>query len=87
MRNIVNCKWNLYKIRNAVMLYLEVENLRKIRWKIPGKGKRGGTRIIYCWFATESVILMLFVFKKNEGSDLDKKQLRILKNIVMKELQ
>jgi hypothetical protein len=61
--------------------------LRKIRWKIPGKGKRGGTHIIYCWLATESVILMLFVFKKNERSDLDKEQLSILKNIVMKELR
>jgi hypothetical protein len=60
--------------------------LRKMRWKIPGKGKRGGIRIIYYWFAAESIVLMLFVFKKNERSDLDKEQLKLLKNIVLKEL-
>jgi len=61
--------------------------LRKLRWAISGKGKRGGTRIIYYWLRPKDTILMLFVFKKNEQSDLSKDQLKILKAIVAKELR
>jgi mRNA-degrading endonuclease RelE of RelBE toxin-antitoxin system len=60
--------------------------LRKLRWTISGKGKRGGTRIIYFWLKARDTILMLFVFKKNERSDLTKNQLKSLKAIVAKEL-
>ena len=60
--------------------------LRKLRWAISGKGKRGGTRIIYYWLRPKDTILMLFVFKKNERSDLSKDQLKTLKAIAAKEL-
>lgn len=33
--------------------------LRKVRWRIPGKGKRGGTRIIYFWIRRTEQIYML----------------------------
>ena len=59
--------------------------LRKLRWTMSGKGKRGGTRIIYYWLRARDTILMLFVFRKNEQSDLSKDQLKILKAIVAKE--
>jgi hypothetical protein len=61
--------------------------LRKLRWAIPGKGKRGGTRVIYYWRSQRETILMLFLFKKNEQSDLTKDQIKVLKAIVTKELQ
>ena len=61
--------------------------LRKLRWTISGKGKRGGTRVIYYWMRLTDTILMLFVFKKNERSDLTKAQLKILKEIAAKELR
>jgi mRNA-degrading endonuclease RelE of RelBE toxin-antitoxin system len=61
--------------------------LRKLRWKTAGKGKRGGTRVVYYWLKPRNTILMLFVFKKNERSDLTKDQLKILRAIVAKELQ
>lgn len=61
--------------------------LRKLRWAISGKGKRGGTRIIYYWLSQRDIILMLFLFKKNEQSDLTKDQLKTLKAIVTRELQ
>ena len=59
--------------------------LRKLRWTRSGKGKRGGTRIIYYWVRPRDTILMLFVFRKNEQSDLTKDQIKILKAIVAKE--
>ena len=61
--------------------------LRKLRWRMPGKGKRGGTRIIYYWLRPRDTILMLFVFRKSEQSDLTVDQLKILKAIVAKEFR
>ena len=59
--------------------------LRKVRWSIKGKGKRGGSRVIYYWFVEDESILMLFIFKKNERSDLTKEQLKQLRTIVERE--
>ena len=55
--------------------------LRKIRWKAPGGGKRGGLRIIYYWDSPEK-IYMLFPYKKAEQEDLTPAQIRILKKLV-----
>jgi mRNA-degrading endonuclease RelE of RelBE toxin-antitoxin system len=63
------------------------QGLRKLRWMISGKGKRGGTRVIYYWLKPRDTILMLFVFKKNERSDLSKDQLKIVRSIAAKELK
>ena len=51
--------------------------LRKIRWSIPGKGKSGGVRIIYYWVNIKEIILMLFIYSKNEHDDLTNEQLKI----------
>jgi mRNA-degrading endonuclease RelE of RelBE toxin-antitoxin system len=61
--------------------------LRKLRWRMSGKGKRGGTRVIYFWIKPKRTILMLFVFKKNERTDLNKDQLKMLSLIAEKELR
>jgi len=60
--------------------------LRKLRWSIKGKGKRGGSRIIYYWVKPKDTVLMLFLFKKNEQSDLSADQLKRLKSIITQEL-
>lgn len=53
--------------------------LRKIRWRLPGQGKRGGARVIYYWRASESQILLLAIYGKGTKDDLtadEKKQMR-----------
>lgn len=60
--------------------------LRKLRWSIKGKGKRGGSRIIYYWVKPKDTLLMLFVFKKNEQSDLTVDQLKRLKTIIAEDI-
>ena len=55
--------------------------LRKIRWSLRGKGKRGAIRIIYYWDAPD-IIYMLFPYKKNEQEDLTQNQLKLLKELV-----
>ena len=56
--------------------------LRKLRWAIPGKGKRSGLRIIYYWYTRDEKICMLFSYKKSEQGDLTKEQVKILNNYV-----
>ena len=55
--------------------------LRKLRWQIPGKGKRGGLRIIYYWDEPDT-IYMIFPYKKVAKEDLTKAQIRKLSRIV-----
>jgi mRNA-degrading endonuclease RelE of RelBE toxin-antitoxin system len=38
--------------------------LRKIRWSLPGKGKRGGCRIIYYWDAASETFYMLYAIAR-----------------------
>lgn len=56
--------------------------LRKIRWGLDGKGKRGGTRFIYYWATQEDQIFMLFVYAKSELQDLTPKQLKSLRELI-----
>ena len=59
--------------------------LRKVRWKTSRKGKRSGVRVIYYWAIKEATILMHFIFKKNERSDLTAVQIEALRRIVEEE--
>ena len=61
--------------------------IRKIRWSLPGKGKQGGSRIIYYWQVLQNQIFMLIAYSKTEQENFTKKQLKILKEIVEAELQ
>ena len=56
--------------------------LRKLRWAASGRGKRGGARVIYFWHSKSQQLLMLFVYSKNERSDLTTAQRRALRTIV-----
>lgn len=56
--------------------------LRKLRWSEPGRGKRGGLRVIYYWITREDQILMLTVYRKSEMTDLTPSDIRVLKALV-----
>ena len=61
--------------------------IRKIRWKLKGRGKRGGVRIIYYWATNHGQLWMLYAFAKNEQEDLTKAQLLALKQVVESEFK
>jgi mRNA-degrading endonuclease RelE of RelBE toxin-antitoxin system len=56
--------------------------IRKLRWSGSGRGKRGGTRIIYYYVNAEEKIFMLYVYSKSEADDLTPKQIKLLKSII-----
>jgi len=59
--------------------------IRKARWPAPGRGKRGGLRVIYFWYHAEHLIYLLMIYAKNEQDDLTPEQLRLLKKVIAEE--
>ena len=61
--------------------------LRKVRWAAKGSGKSGGIRIIYYWITEDHQIYMLLVYPKSRQDNLTAAQKKILKALVVRELQ
>ncbi len=58
--------------------------LRKVRWRAKGRGKRGGTRIIYYHKNEQGEIWLLTIYSKNEVENLTKEELKLLKKELTK---
>ncbi len=56
--------------------------LRKVRWKLEGRGKSGGVRVIYCWVVADDQIRMVYVYPKGKQENLTQAQLAVLKKVV-----
>ncbi|HEU0053756.1 MAG TPA: type II toxin-antitoxin system RelE/ParE family toxin [Longimicrobium sp.] len=59
--------------------------LRKVRWRAEGPGKRGGYRVIYYWAVDPQIIVMLYMYAKNQMADLTPEQTRLLRRAVEQE--
>lgn len=53
--------------------------VRKLRWSQPGRGKRGGIRVIYYARTHEGIIWMLTIYAKNEEQNIPAHVLRKIK--------
>jgi len=51
-----------------------------------GKGKRGGSRVIYYWYLESKQFWLFTIYGKGEMSDLTAEQKRILKALLEKEV-
>lgn len=60
--------------------------IRKLRFALPGKGKRGGARLIYYWQTAKDKTYMLLAYTKAKKENLEPEQVAILKTLV-KELE
>jgi mRNA-degrading endonuclease RelE of RelBE toxin-antitoxin system len=65
------------------------DGLRKIRWNLKGKGKRGGIRILYLDIEKHEVTYFISILKKNEKENLTaldkiliKKKISLIKDIL-----
>ncbi len=61
--------------------------IRKLRWAAPGRGKRGGIRLIYYWEPESETVYMLYLYAKNEQGDLTSAQLKVLATLVREEFK
>lgn len=58
--------------------------IRKLRWRTPGRGKRGGIRVIYFWHRGQ-VMYLLVAYAKNVKDNLDANELQVLRKVVEEE--
>ena len=56
--------------------------IRKIRVAAKGHGKRGGARVIYYHFVSDSQIALLMIYPKNEQQDLTTDERKALKAVI-----
>jgi len=61
--------------------------LRKLRIALPGRGKRGGARVIYYYWSRESRIYLLLGYAKNVQEDLTMEQIRRLAGAMKEDLR
>lgn len=48
--------------------------IRKLRWSSKGKGKSGGSRVIYFYYNENMPLFLLTIFSKNEKINLTKSE-------------
>ncbi len=56
--------------------------LRKRRIRLPGRGKRGGARVITLHLGERFPVYAVFIFAKNEREDLSPDQKRVLLRLI-----
>ena len=56
--------------------------LRKLRWSAQGRGKRGGSRVIYYWQASRHQVYLLYGYVKSEREDLTHQQIKVLADLM-----
>jgi hypothetical protein len=50
----------------------ETGGVRKLRWSVRGRGKRGGVRVIYYFHSEAFPLFLLTVYTKNQKANLTK---------------
>ena len=54
--------------------------LRKVRMRLPGRGKSGGARAIYLHLPRQETIVLFYLYTKAERENLSPEQLRRLRD-------
>ncbi|MFP4165579.1 MAG: type II toxin-antitoxin system RelE/ParE family toxin [Opitutales bacterium] len=54
---------------------------RKVRMRLPGRGKSSGARVIYYYISADGVVYLVSLYAKNVQEDLTAKQTKQLKEL------
>ncbi len=60
----------------------ETGGVRKIRWALAGRGKRGGARVIYYYHNERVPVFLLAAYSKNEKANLSRGERNAIKRLV-----
>ncbi|MBI3208959.1 MAG: type II toxin-antitoxin system RelE/ParE family toxin [Candidatus Solibacter usitatus] len=66
----------------AGVIVPETGGVRKMRWALPGMGKRGGARVIYYYHNQTVPIFLLSAYAKNQKANLSAADLKAMKSLV-----
>jgi hypothetical protein len=60
----------------------ETGGVRKIRWALAGRGKRGGARVIYYYHNERLPVFLLAAYGKNEKANLSMAERNAMKRLI-----
>ena len=60
----------------------ETGGVRKIRWALPGMGKRGGARVIYYYHSERLPVFLLSAYAKSRKKNMSKAEQNAMKRLV-----
>jgi hypothetical protein len=60
----------------------ETGGVRKIRWALEGKGKRGGARVVYYYHSEGMPVFLLSAYAKNRKANLSPAERNTMKRLV-----
>jgi len=66
----------------AGKIVAETGGVRKIRWGLAGRGKRGGARVIYYFHSERIPLFLLTAYPKNEKANLTQAERNAMKRLV-----
>jgi hypothetical protein len=56
--------------------------VRKVRWGVDSRGKRGGVRVMYYYHNEAMPIFLLDVFAKNEKDDMTPAEKKVMRQLI-----